>query len=117
MKGGTLMDTNSNRDSGFIKVPKAVIEGGRYRFLSADAILLYGLILDRMGLSRRNSFFHNSKGSPFVIYTNEEIQEKLRCRHQKASKALRELELAQLIRIERNKSPCRANKIYVTDSP
>lgn len=97
----------------FIRIPKVLIENSRYMMLSSDALLLYGLVLDRCGLSAKNKEFMNHAGVPFVIFTNAEIQRKLRCRHQKASKVLKELETAGLVIVNREHQGSRANKIFV----
>ena len=59
--------------------------------MSTDAKLLYGLLLDRMGLSSRNGWF-DSQGRVFIYYTLEEIQEDLNCGRDKAMKLLAELD-------------------------
>ena len=110
----------SSREFRFIRIPKALIDNILYKALSADALLLYGLVLDRSCLSEKNSCYQNKRGVPFVIFTNEEIQAKLRCRHQKASKVLRELETAGLVAVDRKRKVSDANKIYVlpfTEAP
>lgn len=38
----------------FYRVPKLLFTNERYRSLSAESKLLYGLFLDRMGISRKN---------------------------------------------------------------
>lgn len=40
----------------FYRIPKALITGKEYRSISTDAKLLYGLLLDRVGLSARNEW-------------------------------------------------------------
>jgi len=97
----------------FIRVPKALLEGCVYEQLSADAVLLYGLLLDRACLSEQTPAFHDPDGGIYVVYTIQEICQKMRCGHDKASKLLRELEKHQLVRVDRNKKNKRANQIYV----
>lgn len=48
----------------FYRIPKVLFTDPSYRRISSDAKILYGLMLDRMGLSVRftavgNCFFHN----------------------------------------------------------
>ena len=38
----------------FYRIPRQLITGARFKKLSTDAKLLYGLLLDRMGLSARS---------------------------------------------------------------
>lgn len=40
----------------FYRVPKLLFTNERYRNLSAESKLLYGLFLDRMGISRKNGW-------------------------------------------------------------
>ena len=58
----------------YYRIPRALITGREFRHVSTDAKLLYGLLLDRMGLSSRNGWF-DSQGRVFIYYTLEEIQE------------------------------------------
>ena len=85
-----------------------------FRFLSTDAKLLYGLMLDRMGLSAKNGWY-DDLGRVYIYYTLDKIQEDLNCGHDKAVKLLGELDTGKGIGlIERVKQgqgrPC---KIYV----
>ena len=43
----------------FYRIPRQLVTGKRFKRLSTDAKLLYGLLLDRMGL--RRIFRHNLK--------------------------------------------------------
>lgn len=52
-------------------------------------LLLYGLLLDRMGLSAKNGWYDDA-GRVFIYYTLDEIQEDLNCGHDKAVKLLAE---------------------------
>ena len=60
--------------------------------MSTDAKLLYGLLLDRMGLSAKNGWY-DDMGAVFIYYTLEEIQEDLNCGRDKAMKLLAELDI------------------------
>ena len=76
----------------YYRIPRALITGREFRQVSIDAKLLYGLLLDRMGLSSRNGWF-DSQGRVFIYYTLEEIQEDLNCGRDKAMKLLAELDI------------------------
>lgn len=41
----------------FFRIPRQLITDTKYKGLSTDAKLLYGLMLDRMGLSQRNGWY------------------------------------------------------------
>lgn len=75
----------------YYRIPRALITGREFRHVSTDAKLLYGLLLDRMGLSSRNGWF-DSQGRVFIYYTLEEIQTDLNCGRDKAMKLLAELD-------------------------
>ena len=81
--------------SKFIKLPKALFEDG-YIDLSCGAKLLYSLLLDRRLLSEQNSMT-DSNGRTIVYFTNNEVCQKLKCSHDKATKLFRELERFKLI--------------------
>ena len=53
--------------------------------------MLYGLLLDRMGLSARNGWLDDN-GRVFLYFTQEEAMTMLDCGKDKATKLFRELE-------------------------
>lgn len=75
----------------YYRIPRELVTGDRFKRLSTDAKLLYGLLLDRMGLSAKNGWYDKA-GRVFIYYTLGEIQEDLRCGHEKAVKLLSELD-------------------------
>lgn len=78
----------------FFRIPKALLSGDCS--LSVEAVTLYGLLLDRVGLSVRNRWA-DSKGRVYVYFVLKEVQKCLHCGHNKATKLLRELEHYGLI--------------------
>ena len=99
----------------FYRIPRQLVTGERFKQLSTDAKLLYGLLLDRMGLSAKNGWYDGA-GRVYIYYTLEEIQNDLRCAHGKAVKLLAELDKGKgFSLIERVKQrQGRPTKIYVT---
>ena len=84
----------------------------RFRPISAEAKILYGLLLDRMSLSVRNGWL-DKENRVYIIYTVEDIMEALGCITQKAVKLLAELE-TQAGLIERKRQGLgKPNLIYV----
>ena len=75
----------------FYRIPRQLITGARFKRLSTDAKLLYGLLLDRMGLSAKNGWY-DEKGRVYIYYPLEEIQQDMNCGHDKATKLLVELD-------------------------
>lgn len=75
----------------YYRIPRLLVTGPQFRKLSTDAKLLYGLMLDRMGLSAKNGWY-DEKSKVFIYYAMSEIQCDLNCGHDKAIKMLAELD-------------------------
>lgn len=75
----------------FFRIPRQLITGERFKHISTDAKLLYGLLLDRMGLSEQNGWY-DENGRVYIYYTLREIQRNLNCGQDKAIKLLAELD-------------------------
>ncbi|SCH55827.1 Replication initiator protein A (RepA) N-terminus [uncultured Ruminococcus sp.] len=80
----------------FYKVPKALFTEEKYRSVSTDAKMLYGLLLDRMHLSAKNGWT-DKQGRVYQFFTVKEARDKLRFGHEKICKLFSELERADLI--------------------
>lgn len=98
----------------FYRIPRQLITGEQFKKLSTDAKLLYGLLLDRMGLSAKNGWY-DKQGRVYIYYPLEEIQQDMNCGHDKATKLLVELDSGKGIGlIERiRQGQGRPTKIYV----
>ena len=94
----------------FVKVPKLFFTDSRFEELSYGAKILYGLLLDRMSLSRKNKWFDESK-RVYVIYTIDNITEDFRVSKTVAVRFMQELENFGLI--EKKRRPNLAALIYV----
>ena len=75
----------------FYRIPKMLFKDKQFKNVSAEAKVLYGLMLDRMGLSQKNMWL-DSENRVYIIYTIEDIIEDFGCARQKASKLLDELD-------------------------
>ena len=75
----------------FYRVPRLLIKDERFKGLSSDAKLLYGLMLDRMSLSMKNGWL-DDENRAYIIYTIDNIREDLGCSKEKAVKVLAELD-------------------------
>ena len=75
----------------FYRIPKALFTDERFKSISAEAKILYGILLDRMSLSRKNGWL-DEQGRVFIIFTLEEVMEAIGCADQKATKLLNELD-------------------------
>ena len=80
----------------FYRIPKPLITDPAYRSVPVEAKMLYGLMLDRMGLSEQNRWL-DELGRVFIYYTVDSVREDLCCGKEKACKLLADLERADLI--------------------
>lgn len=78
----------------YFRIPRQLITGEGFKSLSTDAKLLYGLLLDRMGLSAKNGWY-DKLGRVYIYYTLDEIQEDLGCGHNKAVRLMAELDIGK----------------------
>lgn len=75
----------------FYRVPRLLIKDERFKNLSSDAKLLYGLMLDRMSLSMKNGWL-DSENRAYIYYTLEDIMEDLGCAKATCVKIIGELD-------------------------
>ena len=75
----------------FYRVPKALFESEVFRPLSTDAKLLYGLLNDRMDLSRKNGWV-DEEGKVYIYFTRQSVMEALDCGNKKAGQLFAELD-------------------------
>lgn len=84
----------------FIRIPKAMLTEKTFSSLSLQAKMLYGILLDRMGLSMKNGWF-DAENKVYIIYQISEIQEDLGFSKKKAIEYLNELETFGLVEKKR----------------
>lgn len=105
----------------FYRVPKVLFTNDRFKYLSAEAKTLYGILLDRVPLSAKNGWI-DEQGRVYIICTIEEIMEDMNCGNKKAIQLLSDLE-DKVGLIERKRQGLgKPNLIYVknfiaVDSP
>ena len=75
----------------FYRVPRLLIKDERFKGLSSDAKLLYGLMLDRMSLSMKNGWL-DKENRAYIIYTVDAIMEDLGCAKATCVKIMKELD-------------------------
>ena len=80
----------------FIRVPKLLITGKEFSSLTIQAKMLYGLLLDRMGMSIKNKWL-DQENRVYVIYPIKEIQQDMNITKKKAMEILSELEEKGLV--------------------
>ncbi len=100
----------------FLKVPEILVEGEEFQGLSAEAILLYAMLLKRAGMSYKNNWL-DKQNRVFIYFTVEEIIRKRHLSKPTAIKLLDELDkkngigLIERVRVGLGKP----NIIYVKD--
>ena len=95
----------------FYRIPQMLFTEEKFRLMSCEGKVLYGLLLDRVGLSRRNGCA-DDEGRLYIYYTQGEACEKLNVRKNKIIKIY--LELEQVGLIQRKKQGFgKPTKIYV----
>lgn len=75
----------------FYRIPKVLFTDPGFRRITADAKILYGLMLDRMGLSIRNGWLDEQE-RVFIYFTLEEAMDAMCCGHNKAVSLFTELD-------------------------
>ena len=117
--GGMDFDYFYNREAegfNFLKVPEILVEGEEFQGLSAEAILLYAMLLKRAGMSYKNNWL-DKQNRVFIYFTVEEIMKKRHLSKPTAIKLLDELDkkngigLIERVRVGLGKP----NIIYVKD--
>ena len=98
----------------FFKMPRQLFDDSHFKSLSTAAKLLYGMLLDRMGLSARNGW-HDNTGRAYIYYTVKEVCQDIGCGRNKAMRLLAELDTVKGIGlIERIKQgQGKPDKIFV----
>lgn len=95
----------------FYRIPKILFTNQHYKAVSLEARVLYGLLLDRMGLSSKNDW-RDADGRVFIYFAQEDAQECLCCGRNKVIALFKELEEYGLI--ERKKQgQGKPAKLYV----
>ena len=62
----------------YFRIPRLLITSPRFKGLSTDAKLLYGMLLDRMSLSAKNGWY-DEQSRVYIYYTADEIRADMGC--------------------------------------
>lgn len=107
---------NEAEQYSFYRIPKALLTDPRYKSVSIEAKVLYGLLLDRMGLSVKNGWMDSDR-RVYIYFTQEDAMALMSCGKDKATKLFRELDKDGIGLIERKKQgQGRPTRIYVKTS-
>jgi hypothetical protein len=96
----------------FYRIPKALFTEDTFADLSVEAKVLYGLMLDRMGLSLRSGWL-DDQGRVYIYFTHADIQAQLRCGHNKAVRLLKELDQGLGLIQRKRQGLGKPDRIYV----
>ena len=97
----------------FYRVPKTLLTDPRFKNVSIEAKVLYGLLLDRMGLSVKNGWMDKER-RVYIYFTQEDAMALMSCGKDKATRLFRELDQNGIGLIERKKQgQGRPARIYV----
>ena len=80
----------------FIHIPKMLVTEKIFTGITIHAKVLYGLLLDRMGMAVKNKWV-DERNRMYVVYPIQEIQKDMGVTRKKARECLTELENAGLI--------------------
>ena len=95
----------------FYRIPKTLLTDPRYKSVSIEAKVLYGLLLDRMSLSVKNNWMDIEKRI-YIYFTLENVMCMMDCGHNKAVRLFAELDSTGLIeRVKQGQG--RPTRIYV----
>lgn len=75
----------------FFRLPKILIRDARFKKISSDAKILYGIMLDRMSLSKENKWM-DQNNRVYIIFTLKEVMKEFECCQRKAGSLMAELD-------------------------
>lgn len=75
----------------FYRIPKVLFTDNRFQKIYTEGKVLYGLLLDRVSLSRENGWI-DEEGRVYIIFTLNAIRQAMNCAEKSAIKYLTELE-------------------------
>ena len=87
---------NQSQQFAFYRIPRVLFTDDRFRKISTEGKVLYGLLLDRVSLSQENGWI-DDEGRVYIIFTLTAIQRAMNCSEKSAIKYLTELETFGLI--------------------
>lgn len=92
----------------YFRIPCQLITHPRFKHLSTDSKLLYGMLLDRMSLSIKNEWYDDT-GRVYIYYTVDEVCSNLNCGRDKAMRLLAELDTGKGVGLIERKKQARAS--------
>ena len=103
---------NEILENSYYQIPQELFVNSLYKEkLNSDSKILYAFLLDRLSLSQRNYWF-DEYGRVYLIFTREEVQNKLCLSEKTVTKAFKQLLEVNLI-AEKRQGLGKPNLIYV----
>ena len=99
-------------ENSYYKIPQELFVSSLYKDkLNSDSKILYAFLLDRLSLSQKNHWIDGERNI-YLIFTREEVQEKLNLSDKTETKAFKQLNDTNLI-AEKRQGLGKPNLIYV----
>lgn len=112
MKEIDYYENNEILENSYYQIPQELFVNGLYKEkLNSDSKILYAFLLDRLSLSQKNHWF-DEFGRVYLIFTREEVQDKLCLSEKTVTKAFKQLSEVNLI-AEKRQGLGKPNLIYV----
>ena len=112
MKDLQFYKSNEILSNKFYQIPQELFVSSLYKDkLNSDSKILYAFLLDRLSLSNKNHWIDEHKNI-YLIFTRQEVQEKLGLSEKTATKAFKQLSDVNLI-AEKRQGLGKPNLIYV----
>lgn len=104
--------SNETLENRYYQIPQELFENSLYKDkLNSDSKILYAFIIDRLTLSQKNNWI-DSENNIYLIFTRQEVQNKLGLSEKTVIKAFKQLAEAILI-FEKRQGLGKPNLIYV----
>ena len=112
MKEIDFYKINETLNNKYYQIPQELFVNRLYKEkLNSDSKILYAFLLDRLSLSQKNHWF-DKEGRVYLIFTREEVQNKLCLSEKTVTKAFKQLNDVNLI-AEKRQGLGKPNLIYV----
>lgn len=112
MKEIDYYKNNEILENSYYQIPQELFVNSLYKEkLNSDSKILYAFLLDRLSLSQKNHWF-DEFGRVYLIFTREEVQDKLCLSEKTVTKAFKQLVDTNLI-AEKRQGLGKPNLIYV----
>jgi hypothetical protein len=104
--------SNESFEHSYYQIPMELFVNPKYKDrLNSDSKLLYAFLLDRLTLSQKNNWI-DEENRIYLIFTREEVQEKLNLSDKTVTKSFKQLSEVKLLQ-EKRQGLGKPNLIYV----